>query len=50
MHVGKTLAQRTVSAKIHLKVLNAAVCQVSQGRIVPVRSVFCNRSSMELCV
>jgi len=40
MHVRKTLAQRTVSAKMYLKVLNAIVYQDSQERIVAVRSPF----------
>ena len=45
MHVRKTLAQRTVSAKMYLKVFNAIVYQDSQGRIAPVRGVLCNISS-----
>lgn len=39
MHVRKTLAQRTVSAKTYQEVFSAIVCRVSQGKIVPVRSV-----------
>ena len=45
MHVRKTLAQRTVPAKMYRKVFNAIVYQDSQERIAPVRSVLCNISS-----
>ena len=45
MHARKTLAQRTVPAKMYRKVFNAIVYQDSQERIAPVRSVLCNISS-----
>ena len=45
MHVRITLAQRTVSAKMYLKVFNAIVSQDSQERIAPVRGVLCTIST-----
>ena len=45
MHARKTLAQRTVPAKMYRKVFNAIVYQDSQERIAPVRSVLSNISS-----
>jgi len=50
MHVRKTLAQRTVSAKMYLKVFNVVVYQDLQERIVLVRSVLCKISSTKHCV